>query len=194
MGQSRQRKSLADTQPGTTLLESVIVLSIIAIMLALLLPAVQRARVAAMDATCRNNLHQLSSAMRQYWAARKAFPDSAQANTVGGWAIAILPFMEDKLLAKQLAGKPSLSQQSILPLVGRRPRIMSCPLGWDGDSSIPFVPASHYAFERLGLNGFRFFDVPLKTRISWVQSPEMAFSSLPEDEGPHSGSYFTAQQ
>ena len=187
----------SDSRPGTTLVESIVVLSIIAIMLALLLPALQRSRLAAMDATCKNNLHQLSLAMHQYWVVRKNLPDSAQPNTVGGWAIAILPFMEERLLAAQLAGNPSLSQQSILPLISRRPRIMRCPLGWEGDSSIPSVPASHYAFEwrnqnafkRLKPTGFRLFDVPVNSRIAWVQSPEMIWEMLPQDEGPHSGRY-----
>jgi type II secretory pathway pseudopilin PulG len=192
MGRSRQRKPLTDSRPGTTLLESIIVLSIIAIMLALLLPAVQRARVAAMDATCMNNLHQLSLATHEYWKVRKSLPDPAQPNTVGGWAIAILPFLDDRLLANQLAGNPSLSQHSILPLIGRRPRIMTCPLGWEGDSSIPSVPTSHYAFERLSPYTFRLFDVPLKTHVAWVQSPEMGLSSLPEDEGPHASGYNVA--
>jgi type II secretory pathway pseudopilin PulG len=179
------------------LVESIIVLSIIAIMIGLLLPAVQRSRLAAMDATCKNNLHQLSLAMHQYWVVRKNLPDSAQPNTVGGWSIAILPFMEERLLANQLAGNPSLNQQSILPLISRRPRIMTCPLGWDGDSNIPSVPTSHYAFGclnpngdlRLKPDGFRLFDVPLKSRVAWAQSPEMYWETLPQDEGPHTGGY-----
>jgi Protein of unknown function (DUF1559) len=179
----------SDSRPGTTLVESIIVLSIIAIMLGLLLPAVQRSRVAAMDATCKNNLHQLSLAMHQYLVVRKNLPDPAQPNTVGGWAIAILPFMEERLLAAQLAGNPSFNQQSILPLISRRPRIMTCPLGWEGDSSIPSIPASHYAFQIVEPHQFRLFDVPLKSRIAWVQSPEMQWETLPRDEGPHTGDY-----
>lgn len=142
-----------------------------------------------MDATCKNNLHQLTLAMHQYWVVRKKLPDPAQPDAVGGWAIAILPFMEERLLANQLAGNPSLNQHSILPLISRRPRIMTCPLGWDGDSNIPSVRASHYAFEIVAPNHFRLFDVPLKSRICWVQSPEMLWASLPKDEGPHSGDY-----
>jgi Protein of unknown function (DUF1559) len=177
---------------GATLIETLVVLFIIAALLAILMPAVQRARNAAMDAVCKNNLHQLALAMAHFVEARKKLPDPAQANTVGGWAIAILPFMEDRLLAAQLTGSPSLNEQTLLRFISRRPRIMTCPFGWECDSNVPSIPASHYAFWPEPPYSFLLMDVPLNSRIAWVQSPEIDLSSLRLDEGPHAGGYHVA--
>ncbi|HEV2968954.1 MAG TPA: DUF1559 domain-containing protein [Pirellulales bacterium] len=182
----------SDSRRGATLIETLVVLFIIAALLAILLPAVQRAREAAMNAVCKNNLHQLASAMAHLLEARKKLPDPPQPNAVSGWAIAILPFMEDRLLAAQLTGNPNVNQQSLLPIIGRRPRIMSCPFAWEGDSNVPSVPASHYAFLPQPPYSFLLGDVTLKSRIAWVQSPEVDLLSQPAGEGPHSGGYHIA--
>jgi type II secretory pathway pseudopilin PulG len=174
---------------GVTLLETIVVFCIIAALLAFLLPAVERARDAARNASCKNNLHQLVLAVEHYRATTKKMPSPAQPDTVSGWAIDVLPFLEDKVLADQLAGNPSLNQPSIAQQISHRPVIMTCPFGWVGDSSIPGVPASHYAFS---LRGFAIGDVPLSSRIPWVQSPQMDLWSMPRDEGPHSGGYYIA--
>jgi hypothetical protein len=134
-------------------------------------------------------LHQLIVAVEHYRSATKKLPALAQPNTVSGWAIDILPFLEDKVLADQLAGYPSFSQPSIFQYINHRPRIMTCPFGWEGDSNLSGIPASHYASST---RGFAIGDVPLSSRIPWVQSPQMDLWSLPRDEGPHSGGYYIA--
>ncbi len=175
---------------GVTLLETIVVLAIIAVLLALLFPAVQRARNAAQDSVCKNNLHQLVLAVEHYRSATKKLPEPALPNTVSGWAIDILPFLEERVLADQLAGYPSISQPSILPHINHRPRIMTCPFGWEGNSSLYGIPASQYAASS---SGFAIGDVPLSSRIPWPTSPQMDLWSFPLDEGPHSGGYYIAQ-
>ena len=141
-----------------------------------------------MDTACKNNLRQLVLATRQYTEVKKKLPEPAQADTVSGWAIAILPFMEERLLAAQLAGNPSVNQQSISQLIRHRPRIMTCPFAWEDNSGVPSIPTSHYGFVRTP-DKFYFRDLPLASRLIWVQSPEVDLYPSPQDEGPHAGGY-----
>lgn len=185
MNQIRQNRRAL--RSGISLLETIIVLAIITGMLALLFPVVQRARTAARDKVCQNNLYQIATAMNHLWAARKRFPPPTKPDHVGGWAIAILPFLEEKTLWEQISNEPETN--NVKALVARRPFIYSCPNGWEGDSSMPSVPASHYGitFFRKREN-YKFNDVPLDCRIPWPESPEDV--ATPPGRGPHDGGYY----
>ncbi len=66
-------------RPAFTLVELLVVIAIIAILIALLVPAVQRMRKEADRTTCANNFHQIGVAMANYLATHKVFPSN------GGW-------------------------------------------------------------------------------------------------------------
>ena len=70
-------------------------------------------------------------------------PDPALPDHAGGWAIAILPFLEEQILWEHLTNGPTT--QSVIEVSQRRPRIMTCPVAFEGDSSITGVPPSHYS-------------------------------------------------
>jgi len=97
---------------GFTLIELLVVIAIIAILIALLVPAVQKVREAAARTQCRNNLKQIGLAMHNYHSANKCFPpgfNSRAAFTDGpslgpgwGWGAYLLPYIEQTGLYNQI--------------------------------------------------------------------------------------------
>jgi prepilin-type N-terminal cleavage/methylation domain-containing protein/prepilin-type processing-associated H-X9-DG protein len=80
-------------RPGFTLLELLVVVSVIGLLIALSLPAVQVAREAARRAQCTNNLRQLGIALNAYQSARGVFP---QGRNGAGYSphTMLLPYIE----------------------------------------------------------------------------------------------------
>ncbi len=83
---------------GFTLLELLGVIAIIAILIAILVPAVQRVRVAAARVQCQNNLKQIGIALYGYHDANKEFPVGARVDNGLSWRVYILPYIEQNNL------------------------------------------------------------------------------------------------
>ena len=107
---------------GFTLIELLVVIAVMAILIALLLPAVQRAREAARRSQCKNNLKQIGLALQNYHDSNGAFPPAiCLPSDDGAWSAQtrLLAYLEKGTLYKQInfrqhySGQPNVIQTRV---------------------------------------------------------------------------------
>lgn len=156
----------ARRQPGFTLIELLVVIAIIAILVSIMLPAVQSAREAAQRSQCRNNLMQLGIAFQNYSMTYEMLPPGTINETSPietqpngyhmNWVTQLLPVMEQRNLFEQID-----FTQSVYAAQNSNPRsiefpIITCPSDYNGRYSIEGVgkvQASSYAASYGGTKG-----------------------------------------
>jgi prepilin-type N-terminal cleavage/methylation domain-containing protein len=124
-----------------TLVELLVVITIIGILISLLLPAVQSAREAGRQTQCKNNIRQLALAVDQHLDGYGRYPSNGWGHYYigdpdkgfgksqpGGWIYNVLPYVEGSNLRRMGEGlQPADKLQAMLKVVQTPMAVMRCP-------------------------------------------------------------------
>jgi len=155
-------------RPGFTLIELLVVVAIIGVLVALLLPAVQKVREAAARAQCENNLKQIGLALHSYEGVNKVFPQAFKpmpfpdptappgTGTYGASAFTlILPFIEQSAVYEQIDTKrAALSSNNVPPANPAYSTVMPiylCPSA-PGNSTVDYSAELANSFNNFGIS------------------------------------------
>jgi prepilin-type N-terminal cleavage/methylation domain-containing protein/prepilin-type processing-associated H-X9-DG protein len=150
---------------GFTLVELLVVITIIGILMSLLIPAVQSARESARASTCANNVRQLGLAAQNHLNSWSYFPSAGWGSSwagdptrgtglrqPGGWLYSLLPFLEQKALWSGGTSDPNpVGTQIATPLAiyycpSRRPLMAfpmtGAPVNLNPNGQAPTLPTS----------------------------------------------------
>src|ERR1700680_211088 len=118
-------------RPAFTLIELLVVIAIIAILIGLLVPAVQKVRSAAARLQCQNNLKQIGLALHNYHDTYHAFPSNIRPSSVLSvrerWVTFLLPYLEQNALFNHYNPVLNWSDPANLPVTSTPLRLMQCP-------------------------------------------------------------------
>jgi prepilin-type N-terminal cleavage/methylation domain-containing protein/prepilin-type processing-associated H-X9-DG protein len=144
------RAVLGRPRNAFTLIELLVVIAIIAILIGLLVPAVQKVRESAANLSCKNNLKQIALACHSYHDAYRHFPPGADYKAVNGtwnyydcWTISILPYLEQQAVYNLYdQSQPNATTASPGTAAARTTYLSVYVCPQDPNSFTPAVPAT----------------------------------------------------
>jgi prepilin-type N-terminal cleavage/methylation domain-containing protein len=156
----------ANRRGAFTLVELLVVIAIIAVLVGLLLPAVQSAREAARRMSCSNQLRQIALAAHLFESKERRFPPGARLTTAQqrdgvGWRVLLLPQLEEQSLADAIGALPSgemTNKDHPTPQVYICPSVPNSQMAGDGRSTYAGV-AGNGAVEIWDLDNTFYGDV-----------------------------------
>ena len=139
---------------GFTLIELLVVIAIIAILIALLVPAVQKVREAATRTQCENNIKQVALATHSYHDAYNILPEQKGIQE-SSWMYKILPYIEQEAMYNAAKTDPQMYNTPVTVFI-----CPSDPRGLEGASSLQFGVTKYAMTSYLGVAGKNSADFP----------------------------------